>query len=54
MKKIIKFTLISVLAIILTVGIYVCGSGFIFYKNAVKDASLEDKVSQIQQSEKIY
>ena len=52
MKKIIKFTLISALAIILTVAIYVCGSGFVFYKNAVKDASLEDKVSQIQQSEK--
>lgn len=51
-KKIIKITLISVLAIILTIAIYVCGSGYVFYKNAVKDVSLEDKVSQIQQSEK--
>ena len=52
MKRIIKIVLLSALALILTVAIYICGSGYVFYKNEVKDASLEDKVIQIQQSEK--
>ncbi len=52
MKKIVKITLISIVAIILTIGIFLFGSGYVFYKNAVKNESLEDKISKIQQSEK--
>ena len=51
MKKIVKIILISILAIILTIGIYISASGYIFYKNTVKTANLEDKVKQIRQSE---
>lgn len=51
MKKIVKIILISILAIILTIGIYISASGYIFYKNTVKTANLEDKVKQISQSE---
>ncbi|MCR5145987.1 MAG: transglycosylase domain-containing protein [Clostridia bacterium] len=52
LKKIVKITLISIVAIILTIGIFLFGSGYVFYKNAVKNESLEDKISKIQQSEK--
>lgn len=51
MKKIVKIIIISILATILAIGIYIGASGYIFYKKTVKTASLEDKVKQIQQAD---
>ncbi len=51
MKKIIKVVLITIISVILTVGIYVFGSGYILYKKTIKNMSLQDKVTQIQQSD---
>lgn len=52
MKKIIKIVLITIIAIILTIGMYVFGSGYVLYKKTIKTMSLQDKVTQIQQNEK--
>lgn len=51
MKKFIKIFLISTISIILTLGIYIFGRGYIFYKNTIKTMSLQDKVLQIQQAD---
>ena len=51
MKKILKIVLVTVVAVILTVGIYIFGSGYILYKKTIKTMSLQDKVLQIQQSD---
>ena len=51
MKKFIKIFLISTISIILTLGIYIFGRGYIFYKNTIKTMSLQDKILQIQQAD---
>lgn len=51
MKKIIKFILISIIAIVLIVVTYAVGSGYILYKKTIKTMSLQDKVTQIQQAD---
>ena len=51
MKKIIKIVLISIVAIILTVAIYISASGYLFYRKTVKSSSLADKVTEIRQAD---
>ena len=52
MKKIIKNTLIIIIATLLTIGIYIFANGYILYKQTIKKMSISDKVEQIRQSEK--
>ncbi len=52
MKKIVKIIIITILATLLTVVMYVCASGYIFYRQTVKNASLPDKVLEIQNTDK--
>lgn len=52
MKKIIKNTLIIIIATLLTIGIYIFANGYILYKQTIKKISISDKVEQIRQSEK--
>jgi membrane peptidoglycan carboxypeptidase len=51
MKKLIKITIIIILALIFTVGIYVWASGYLFYKKTVRNQSLSDKINEIRQAE---
>lgn len=51
MKKIIKMTILVIISIVLTVGIYVWASGYLFYKKTVKNKSLSDKINDIKQAE---
>lgn len=51
MKKLIKMTILIIIAIVLTVGIYVWASGYLFYKQTVKNKSLADKINEIKQAE---
>lgn len=51
MKKLIKTTILIIIAIVLTVGIYVWASGYLFYKQTIKNKSLADKINEIRQSE---
>lgn len=51
MKKIIKMFVLIIIAIVLTVGLYIGASGYLFYRKTVKTKSLSDKITKIRQAD---
>ena len=51
MKKIIKLFVLTIIAIVLTAGIYIGTSGYLFYRKTVKTKSLSDKITEIRQAD---
>ena len=51
MKKIIGKIILLILAIVLVLGIVIGGTGYIYYKNALEETGLEQKVAEIRADE---